>query len=81
MAKSKRKMRGRVEKVIPPVIPDDPEKAQISVDEAEDLYKEIRVENVVTDEKGKKRRLKPGAQIDVTIEAESDATLKPPKDS
>jgi hypothetical protein len=74
-------MRGRVEKVIPPVIPDDPEKAQISVDEAEDLYKEIRVENVVTDEKGKKRRLKPGAQIDVTIEAESDATLKPPKDS
>jgi len=77
MAKTKKKMRGRVDKVIPPVVPGDAEKAQISVDEADDLYKEIRVENVVTDEQGKKHGLKPGAKVDVTIEAETE----PPKDS
>ena len=54
-------MRGKVEKIIPPIVPTEPEKAQISVDEAEDLYREIRVENVVTDDRGEKARLKQGA--------------------
>ena len=57
-------------------MPTEPEKAQISVEEAEDLYREIRVENVVTDDKGEKARLKPGASVDVVVEAESDATQK-----
>jgi hypothetical protein len=78
VAKRKRKMRGKVEKVIPPVTPDDSEKVQISVDEAEDLYKEIRIENVVTDEKGKEHRLKPGSQVDVTVESDE---AEPPKES
>lgn len=69
-------MRGKVEKIIPPIMPTEPEKAQISVEEAEDLYREIRVENVVTDDKGEKARLKPGASVDVVVEAESDATQK-----
>jgi len=76
LAKKRKKMRGKVEKIIPPIMPTEPEKAQISVEEAEDLYREIRVENVVTDDKGEKARLKPGASVDVVVEAESDATQK-----
>ena len=78
MAKKRKKMKGKVEKIIPPIMANEPEKAQISVEEAEDLYREIRVENVVTDDKGEKARLKPGASVDVVVEAESDATQKIP---
>jgi len=74
----KRKMRGTVQKVIKPVIPGEPEKAQISVEEGDDLYREIRVENVVTDENGGKAALKAGADVDVVIEADSNATTKKP---
>ena len=38
---------GRVEKIVKPPHPSMPEKAQISVDGADDLYREIRIENVV----------------------------------
>ena len=55
-----------------------PEKAQIGIEEADELYREIRVENVVTDEKGKNARLKVGADVDVVIEADTDATTKKP---
>lgn len=41
---------------------------------ADTLYKEIRIENELTDEKGKKVRLKEGAEVDVTVEASNDAT-------
>jgi hypothetical protein len=81
MGKKRRKMGGRVEKVIKPLAPGEPEKAQISVDEGDTLYREIRVENVVTDEQGGKARLKPGAEVDVIIEADSNATTKTPENS
>jgi hypothetical protein len=41
-----------VEKIIPPIAPSQPEKAQISVEGADDLYKEIRVENTLQNESG-----------------------------
>jgi hypothetical protein len=65
---------GVVEKVIPPVVPGMPEKAQISIDGAEDLYKEIRVENSLQDGEGHEVKLKKGAEVQVTIEADSAAT-------
>ena len=65
---------GTVEKVIPPIIPADPEKAQISVEGADDLYKEIRVENTLHDESGKPVALKPGVEVEVTIAADKTAT-------
>jgi hypothetical protein len=34
------------------------------------LYKEIRVPNRLVDDNGQKVKLKPGAEVDVTIEAE-----------
>jgi hypothetical protein len=64
---------GTVEKIIP-ANPIAPEKAQISVEGADPLYQEIRVENTLEDGEGKKVGLKPGAQVEVTIEAEKDAT-------
>ena len=65
---------GKVEKIIPGVIPTMPDKAQIAVEGADDLYKEIRVENTLQDENGKPVALKKGADVEVTIEAEKHAT-------
>lgn len=67
---------GTVEKVIKSPDPNVPEKAQITVEGAEDLYREIRVENVLTDEKGQIVSLKPGAPVEVTIEADPEDTTK-----
>jgi hypothetical protein len=76
MSKKRKKLRGTVEKVIESKYADEPEKAQISIKEADDLYREIRVENTLTDDKGEKRALKPGAEVDVVLEADTDATVK-----
>jgi len=65
---------GKVEKIIETPDPREPEQAQISVEGGETLYKEIRIENTLIDEKGEKVRLKEGADVDVTVEAEKDAT-------
>jgi uncharacterized protein YfaS (alpha-2-macroglobulin family) len=65
-----------VEKIIKPPAPTLPEKAQISVDGAEELYKEIRVENALTDEKGEEVKLKEGAKVEVTVEADPEDTTK-----
>ena len=79
MSKRKRKrMRGRVQQVLEPISLRDLEKAEISIDEADELYREIRVENTLTDEHGETVRLKPGAEIDVVLEADTDATTKKP---
>jgi hypothetical protein len=74
----RRKMHGTVQKIIKPLHSSQPEKAQIEIDEADDLYKEIRVENEVTDESGRKSKLKPGTEVEVIVEADSSATLKKP---
>ena len=42
--------------------PGAPEKAQIAVEGADHLYREIRIENTLTDENGRKVGLKPGAE-------------------
>jgi len=61
---------GTVEKIILPADPAEPEKAQINIDEGADpLYKEIRIENSLTDEGGNEVKLKKGAKVDVTVEA------------
>src|SRR5437660_12487547 len=67
---------GTVEKIIKPTDPSLPEKAQIDVEGADDLYREIRIENTLTDENGNKVGLNEGAQVDVTIEADRADTTK-----
>ena len=64
---------GTVEKIIRPTHPAEPEKAQIAVEGADHLYKEIRIENKLVDGDGKKVGLKPGAQVEITVEAEPEA--------
>ena len=72
----KRKLCGTVQKVLKSSHSRDPEKVEIRIDEADDLYKEIRVENVVKDENGEEFQLNPGAKIDVVLEADSNDTRK-----
>ena len=67
---------GTVEKIIKPIVPGEPEKAQIDIEKAEDLYREIRIDNVLKDEKGEEVALKEGAPVDVTIEADKKDTAK-----
>ena len=74
IVKKRKKLHGTVEKIIKPVAPSQPEKAQIGIEEADDLYREIRVENVVTDENGQKDRLKAGTKVDVIVEADVEPT-------
>ena len=79
MSKStSKKLRGTVQKVLKAITPSEPEKAEISVEGGDDLYREIRVENVLIDKNGEKVRLKRGAEVDVILEAETDATTKKP---
>ena len=60
-----------VEKIIPSPHPSEPEKAQIGIEGADELYREIRVENSLQDENGNQVALKPGVQVEVTIEADA----------
>ena len=46
------------------------ERAQIAVEGADHLYKELRIENTLTDAGGNEVHLKPGAKVEVTVEAE-----------
>jgi len=59
--------------------PREPEKAEISVHGADELYREIRIENALENEEGKKVGMKEGAPVDVTIEAEEKHTTPPKK--
>ncbi len=76
MGKKRKKLRGTVEKVIKPAHSSQTEKAQIDIKGADDLYREIRVDNVLTDDGGRTDRLEAGDEVDVTIEADTDRNAK-----
>jgi hypothetical protein len=67
---------GTVQKIIKPAHPKMPEQVEITVENAEELYREIRVENALVNEKGEEVGLKPGAPVEVTIEADAKDTVK-----
>ena len=64
---------GTVEKIIP-AVGGEPEKAQILVEGADDLYREVRIENTLQQADGKQVSLKKGADVEVTIEADQKDT-------
>jgi hypothetical protein len=66
---------GTVEKVIPSPHPSIPEKAQISVEGADNLYKEIRIDNKLINEDGEEVKLKVGAEVAVKVEAPVEETI------
>jgi hypothetical protein len=45
--KKHKRLRGKVQKVVKAILPSEPEKAEVRVEEADELYCEIRVENVL----------------------------------
>jgi len=59
--------------------PGEPEKAEISVHEAEDLYREIRIDNALVTEDGEKVKLKEGVDVDVIVESDSSDLIKKPE--
>jgi len=66
---------GTVERIIQSLSPHEPDKAQIAVEGADHLYKEIRIENSLADENGNEVHLKRGAQVEVTVEADKSQTV------
>jgi len=71
----KTKKPGTVRKIIKPQDASQPEKAEISVQGADHLYREIRIENTLEDSHGKKVKLKPGAEVEVIVEADEKETV------
>jgi hypothetical protein len=65
---------GTVEKIIESGHPGVPDKAQVSVEGADELYKEIRIENSLKAENGDDVGLKKGAEVEVTVTADKEAT-------
>ena len=68
---------GTVEKIIESPHPVIPEKAQIAIEGADDLYRELRIENTLTAEDGGEVSLKPGAPVEITIKAVGPAATIP----
>ena len=66
---------GTVKKIIKPPHPGEPEKVEIAVHGADELYKEIRIENELETPDGEKVKLKQGAEVDVVVEADPSATV------
>lgn len=69
------KLPGTVEKVIKPhPSSGEPEKAQIAVEGADHLYRELRVPNKLRDEEGRPVKLKEGTEVEIKIESEDGQT-------
>ena len=79
MTKRRKKLRGAVQKIIKSSSPSEPEKAQVVINDADHLYREIRIENTLSDENGETRPLKRGEEVAIIVEADSDATLVKPE--
>ena len=70
------KLHGVVDKIVPSNHPSQPEKAQIAIEEAEELYKEIRIDNALHDGGGEKVKLKRGTEVELIVEAPHDGVDK-----
>jgi hypothetical protein len=66
---------GTVDKIIKSRVSSEPERAQIVVEGADHLYKELRIENALTDAGGNRVHLKPGAKVQLTVEAEPQGVM------
>lgn len=61
---------GRVQRVVKGLYRDHTEHVEITIPEAENLFREIRIENTFTDLDGQPVALKQGTPVDVTFEAD-----------
>jgi hypothetical protein len=58
---------GTVDKIVPSPSPSKPEKVQVAVEGADRRYRDLRIENELTDEHGDDVKLKKGAHVEVTV--------------
>jgi hypothetical protein len=73
--RKRKKLRGTVEKVVKHY--GEPEKAQIEIQEADPLYRELRVENEAEpDGDGNKHRFEKSEDVDVIIESDGKRQQK-----
>ena len=79
MSISKTKLSAVVRKIIPPLMAGEAETVEISLDNAEDLYREIRIANIFTDQNGAAGSLRPGSRVDVIVEADTEAVMQEPE--
>ena len=61
-----------VTKIVNPAFEGQPAKVEIAISQADDLFREIRIENNFTDFDGSPIALTNGARLDVTFEAETE---------
>jgi hypothetical protein len=69
-------MPGTVDKIIPSPRPRQPEKVQIAVHGAAHRYRNLRIENSLTDRHGDETKLKKGAHVEVTVAAKAETPVK-----
>lgn len=65
-------MPGKVDRLIPSTRPSQPERAQISIEGADQGYRDLRFANSLIDENGDEVKLKKGAHVEITVAAETD---------
>ena len=65
-----------VNKVVKSVLPDEPDKVEISITGADDLFREIRIENRFTSADGRLIELTSGVHVDVTFEPEMNGNTR-----
>jgi hypothetical protein len=63
---------GTVDKIVKPGFRGKREQAQIGVEGADQIYKEIRIDNALTDDLGQEVPMEPGDKVNVTIALEPD---------
>ena len=65
---------GTVERIIPSQLPNKPDTAQINVVGGDPLYRELRIDNNLTNKDGEDLSFKAGQTVEVTIEADTKDT-------
>ena len=68
---------GKVQRIIKSPSPSKADTVQISVESDEALFRDVRIENTLTNESGAKVSLKLGTPVEVTITAEAGSTTIP----
>jgi hypothetical protein len=71
-----KELSGSVQKIVKNVYANQTEIVEIGIDQAENLFREIRIDNAFTDVDGHTVALKEGAVVDVTVEANAKDTVK-----
>ncbi len=70
-----RAVAGVVRKLLPPDYPTQLERVEISIPDADDLYREIRIANEFVSPDGGSVALKTGAHVHITFEADPKDTI------